>query len=142
MNEWKTAIARKKPSAPVRKLLDAGRVTGRVLDYGCGRGFDAVHLGAESYDPHFQPNMPEGQFDTIVCNFVLNVIESAETRQEVIDDIRSRLRPDGRAFISIRTDRANLNGRTKLGTWQGLVEVPGHVVSRGSGFSTYELGAA
>lgn len=137
---WKTAIVRNKPSAPVARLVRDGRIVGRVLDYGSGRGFDASYLGAECYDPHYQPVMPSGRFDTIVCNFVLNVVESAATRESIVTDIRSRLADGGCAYLTVRTDRKSLNGYTKLGTWQGYIELPDYpVVARGSGFVTYAV---
>ena len=132
-----TAISRKKPSAPMRALETAGRIVGRVLDYGCGRGYDACHYGAESFDPHYQPVMPSGRFDTIVCNFVLNVIESEQTRQSVLLDIKSRLGRNGRAYVTVRTDKKSLNGYTSKGTWQGRVVLDAPVVAKGSGFETY-----
>ena len=136
---YKTAISRNKASAPVRALNEKGLLVGRMLDYGCGRGRDACEYGMESYDPHFQPVMPDGQFDTIVCNFVLNVIESSAERRAVVQDIQARLAPGGRAFISVRTDKARLNGYTKIGTWQGRITLDAPVVARGSGYVTYML---
>jgi ATP adenylyltransferase len=138
-NAWRTAITRKKPSKPVAALEEKGLIVGRVLDYGCGRGHDASHLGAECYDPHFAPDMPTGLFDTVVCNYVLNVIPSVEEREAVLQDIRSRLAEGGRAYISVRTDKGSLNGYTKIGTWQGLVVLDAPVVAKDNGFKTYEV---
>ena len=133
----KTAITRNKPSAPMVRLKAAGRLKGKMLDYGCGKGYDASHFGMDSYDPHYQPIMPDGLFDTITCNFVLNVIESAEEREAIVRDIRSRLDCNGRAYITVRNDKKALNGRTTIGTWQGLIVLDFPIVSRGSGFVTY-----
>ena len=47
---WKTAIGRNKPSAPLRALETKGLIVGDVLDYGCGKGYDAYYLGSDSYD--------------------------------------------------------------------------------------------
>lgn len=135
----KTAIRRRAPSAPMKEHERSGRLVGRVLDYGSGRGFDADYFSIERYDPHYSPDMPGGMFDTIVCNFVLNVIESEEERDAVVTDIRSMLVPGGRAYFAVRTDKANLRGTTKIGTWQGRVVLDLPVVARGSGFETYEL---
>lgn len=137
MNEWKTAIGRVKPSAPAKRLKTDGRIVGRVLDYGCGKGYDAWWLGAESFDLHFQPTMPDGLFDTIVCNYVLNVIESPVTRREVVADVRSRLAPGGHAYFAVRTDKARLRGLTSRGTWQGLIVMDAPIVVKGSGFKVY-----
>src|SRR4051794_40328497 len=43
-----TAIRRDKPSQAAKVLVGLGRITGRVLDYGCGHGFDADHFGWEA----------------------------------------------------------------------------------------------
>ena len=54
----KTARARKKPSKPLRFLLESGLIPikVKVLDYGCGRGTDVLYLRklgrrAEGWDP-------------------------------------------------------------------------------------------
>ena len=135
----KTAITRKRPSAPMLRLALQGKIVGRALDYGCGKGMDAREFETESYDPHFQPVMPDGEFDTITCNYVLNVIESETEREEVLQDIRNRLAPGGIAYVTVRTDKAQLTGRTSIGTWQGLVELDLPIVNRGSGYKTYEV---
>jgi hypothetical protein len=139
-NSHKTAMSRNKPSAPMVRLKGSGRLVGNMLDYGCGKGYDASHFGMDSYDPYYQPVMPLGTFDTITCNFVLNVIESPEAREAVIADIRSRLSRDGRAYITVRTDKKRLNGYTSTGSWQGLIVLDMPIVSRGSGFVTYCTG--
>ncbi len=138
-NAHRTAIARSVPSVPMRALKAFGRIVGRTLDYGCGRGCDARTYGLEYFDPHYSPVMPEGRFDTIVCNYVLNVIESAETRISVLRDIQARLADGGRAYITVRTDKAALNGTTRTGTWQGLVVLDLPIVQRGPGYVTYAL---
>lgn len=137
----KTAITRTKMSAPAKWLHETGRLTGRVLDYGCGKGKDAELIGCESYDPYYQPAMPPDSFDTIMCNFVLNVIECEAERLWVVADIASRLRKGGCAYITLRTDKKSLNGRTKTGTWQGLIELDFPVVKRGSGYIIYKVQA-
>ena len=139
MNSWKTAIGRNKLSAPARTLEADGRIRGKVLDYGCGKGGDAYRLGAYSYDPHFQPVMPGGRFDTILCTFVLNVVPSVDERAAIVADVLSRLNKGGRAYFSVRTDKARLNGYTSRGTWQGTVVMDAPIVAKGSGFITYAL---
>lgn len=134
-----TAIARKTVSAPMRRLSDAGLLSGRMLDYGCGKGYDASEFGMESYDPHYQPIMPDGQFETVTCNFVLNVIASAGERDRVLRDIHARLAPGGTAYITVRNDRKSLCGTTSKGTWQGLITLSLPVVARTAGFVTYRL---
>ena len=138
-NAYKTATARKKPSAPMVRLAADGRLVGRMLDYGSGRGFDAETYGMDRYDPHYYPDVPDGLFTTIFSNYVLNVIESAATRLQVMRDIQSRLAIGGRAYITVRTDKAALKGTTRTGSWQGHIVLALPVVSSGSGYVTYEL---
>ena len=108
-----------------------------MMDYGCGRGYDASHFRMDSYDPHYQPVMPIGTFDTITCNYVLNVIESISERESIIQDVRDRLSEGGRAYFTVRTDKRSLNGCTTTGSWQGLIVLDMPIVSRGSSYVTY-----
>jgi len=134
-----TAIGRTTVSQPTKYLLGRNLIDGRTLDYGCGRGFDAKALGIESYDPYFQPDMPDGDFDTIICNYVLNVISDLTSRTIVVDLISRKLAPGGVAYISVRNDRKNLNGFTSRGTWQGLVVLTLPVVTSNANFTMYRL---
>ena len=134
---YKTAIKRKALSAPVKLLVAANRIVGRVLDYGCGRGDDARSLGCEGYDPHYRPDRPVGTFETIMCNYVLNVIESEDERREVLRDIDGLLDRHGRAYITVRNDRKKLKGYTSTGSWQGLIYLDLRIVNRCSGYVTY-----
>ena len=75
-----TAIRQTTLSAPTRYLLQHGMLKGRILDFGCGFGFDADELKRQGYDIagydyYYRPKYPEGKFDTILCNYVLNVLE-------------------------------------------------------------------
>lgn len=134
-----TAISRSVMSTPARYLNEHSLLKGRALDFGCGKGKDAQELGIEGYDPHYRPAKPQGQFDTIMCNFVLNVIEDSAERQIVLHEIMSLLSDDGVAYVSVRNDRKNLNGWTKKGTWQGFIELDLPVVKRTSTFVMYRL---
>ena len=91
-------------SAPVKFLKGQGLLQGRTLDYGCGKGFDADVLQCSKYDPHFSPELPKGKFDTIICNYVLNVIESEVVRLHTLEQIRLLLKPQGKAYITVRRD--------------------------------------
>lgn len=134
-----TAIARKKASVPVRRLVADGRIVGRTLDYGCGRGKDAEFIGCEGYDPHYRPERPEGPFMTVVCNYVLNVIEAESARVAVLRDVQDLLTEDGCAYITVRNDFDALNGYTSRGTWQGWIVLDLPVVYRCADFVTYKL---
>ena len=134
-----TALRRKSLSLPCKYLLDKNLVQGRALDYGCGHGFDADSLGADKYDPHYFPTHPEGKYNLIYCNYVLNVIEDTEIRYRVIADIYNLLERGGVAFISVRNDRKKLNGITKRGTWQGYVELDLPVENKRSEYVMYRL---
>ena len=135
-----TAIARKRPSVPMRQLDAKGLLVGRMLDYGCGKGMDAETYDMDGYDPYYNPIDPEGPYDTITCNYVLNVIEDAQERADVLESIQRLLGPGGRAYITVRDDRASLNGTTSRGTWQGKIVLDLPVVQRKSGqFVTYLL---
>ena len=133
----KTAIKRNKISAPMQKLLKDGRITRPSLDYGCGRGDDAYFLNMSRFDPYYFPSKPVGPFETITCNYVLNVIESQQERMEVLGAISALLSKNGKAYITVRNDIKNLKGYTKIGTWQGKIELDLPVLYKNSGFVTY-----
>lgn len=111
----------------------------RILDYGCGHGFDASRLGADKYDPYFYPTRPKEQFNVIYCNYVLNVIEDPAESAKVLEDISSLLTPNGVAYISVRNDRKRLNGLTAKGAWQGYVELDLPVEKKCAGYVMYRL---
>ena len=134
-----TAIARRALSTPAKYLRDHSLLEGRTLDFGCGRGFDAQELGIEGYDPHYFPAQPLGKYCTIMCNFVLNVIESKKERDAVVARIRSLLLSGGTAYISVRNDKSALKGFTSKGTWQGFIELDLPIVKRTSNYVMYKL---
>jgi ATP adenylyltransferase len=104
----KTAISRKTLPLPTRWLLGRGLLKGVILDYGCGKCFELNNLFfvSDGYDPHYRKDgIEHSSYDTIICNFVLNVIESPAARQGVIDDIQYLLAPGGVAYISVRNDK-------------------------------------
>jgi hypothetical protein len=134
-----TAIARKTASAPMKWLHEHGKLLGKKLDYGCGRGLDADIFGCEKYDPHYFKcdDFTPGEFQTITCNFVLNVIPDEQERQAVLERIEHWLAPGGVAYITIRSDVKKLGGYTRRGTWQGYVPPKLPLLHRGHGFETY-----
>lgn len=106
---YNTAIKRSKLSAPLKILLKENLIIGSVLDYGCGRGDDARALSSagfsvDSFDPYWKPDFHrEKKYDTIYCNYVLNVLKE-EDRNIVIKDVLSRLNPGGLSYFSVRRD--------------------------------------
>jgi hypothetical protein len=64
-----TAIHRKRMSAPCKWLHTRNLHVGKVLDYGCGHGYDADTLGFTAYDHEWRPNSKvlTFKYDTIQC---------------------------------------------------------------------------
>jgi 2-polyprenyl-3-methyl-5-hydroxy-6-metoxy-1,4-benzoquinol methylase len=145
-----TAMSRKTLSAPMKWMEGEGFFDGvprnKCLDYGCGKGFDADTLGFQKYDPHFFPCdgfrnvcFHGGEFDVITCNFVLNVIPNEEKRKIVLENIEYFLAPSMSAFISIRSDKKDLKGITRRGTYQGYHPPALPLIHKGSGYEIYQL---
>ena len=125
MKSHNTAMSRKTASAPLRTLDQLSLIRGSVLDYGCGRGADARYLmkndyPTESYDPYWDPkDLGDSTYDTVLCTFVLNVVEASEEKL-ILDDLRSRLSDGGRCFISVRRD-IKIDGPTSRGYQRNVV---------------------
>lgn len=105
----KTAISRTSPSKPYRLLLEKGLITGRVLDFGCGKGKDVEDLveksyNAHGYDPAHHPVRPHGKFNTILATYVLNIILHPADRSKTIREIRGFLKEGGSAYVTVRRD--------------------------------------
>ena len=133
-------MARYKPSAPMKLLSENNLLIGRILDYGCGKGFDANFYKLESYDPYYQPNLPEGKFDTITCLYVLNVVEKIEELQ-IIEKIRSILNKNGKAYFSVRRDDF-YEGINKHGLLQRRVFLEGYgfkIIKQCKSYALYEM---
>ena len=113
----KTAIKRKKLSAPMRWAIDKGHISYPLLDYGCGHGGDIFWLGcgAKGYDPHYQPYLPAGEFATVTCNYVINVVKPQE-RLEAVRAAWSKVAPNGVLMISARPQSDVLQAAAK-GSW-------------------------
>jgi cyclopropane fatty-acyl-phospholipid synthase-like methyltransferase len=94
------AVRRETVSKTARFLDEHRLLRGRILDFGCGFGFDARHFGWEAYDPHYRQKPPDGLFDTIVCIHVANML-TRDSRQELFRAIQALLAPQGKAYMSV-----------------------------------------
>ena len=130
-----TAISRSKLSAPMSFLSSNGFLGGRMLDYGCGRGFDAAALRMHQYDPYWCNILPRGRFDAITCNYVLNVLPEGEL-PKLFSRIDRYLRKDGLAYITVRRD-VKEDGYTSRGTYQRNVELDLPVLHETSSYCIY-----
>ena len=142
-NSHKTAIGRKKPSAPARWLAIRGYAQGRILDYGCGRGFDADWYHWDKYDPYYFPKVPHDNgynvYDTIMCAYVLNTLTKPwETL--VLTYIKWLLAPGGKAYITIRRNVKKV-GYTSKGTYQRNVKLRLPIIHETSDYCIYVLSA-
>ena len=97
---------RNRPSYPTRRLLAKGHIQGRVLAFGFGYGGDVSFLEAKgydvtSYDALHASSYPNGQFDTILCHYLLNLLFRRE-RSRVLMEVAELLRPSGAAYFTVR----------------------------------------
>lgn len=96
---YQTAICRTSSSAPIAWYQANGLLHGDVLDYGCGQD---VHSYAK-FDPAYYPDysLLQKRWDTITCNYVLNVLPLEHNRVELLLALKSLLEQDGKVLISI-----------------------------------------
>ena len=94
------AIRHQDPSFAASWLVENQPVKDPVLDFGCGHGYDADHFGWSGYDPYYRQQEPEGTFNTVICNRVLNML-TRESRQSAIESIRRFLSDDGIAWLVV-----------------------------------------
>ena len=92
------AIRRSTVSFAAAWLVEQAYVRGRVLDYGCGFGFDADHYGWEAFDPYYRQRALEGKFETVVCNHVLNML-TRTSRERAMGEMQGLLSAEGAAFL-------------------------------------------
>lgn len=131
-NPHLTAIERTSISFPTRWLKQNNLLKGEILDFGCGFGFDTDQLKNQGYnivgyDNYYRPELPEKRFDTIICNYVLNVLEPNE-QAEVLMSVSELLKPTGKAYFTVRRDLKSEGFRThyvhKQPTYQSNVILP------------------
>lgn len=107
-NSHLTVKERETVSFPTRILWEKNQLKGDILDFGCGLGKDIVFLQekgfqVEGYDPHYLPQYPEKQYDTIICNYVLNVL-LPEEQAHVFMAVSELLKKGGKAYFTVRRD--------------------------------------
>jgi len=132
-----TAITRRKPSVPMRNLSSLGLLNGTLLDFGSGKGFDATHFGMDKYDPHYSPQIPDGNYETITCNYVFNVVEK-DQELNLIRSIQHLLEVGGKAYITVRRD-IKTEGYTSKKTYQRNVLLQLPILKETSTYCTYIL---
>lgn len=115
-----SAVHRTKPSITIQWLQDQGLLVGDILDYGCGKGLDADHFGMDKYDP-FDPSWcnvsldTDKRYDTIICNFVINILEPGEDIP-LLENIQRLLKEDGNAYLIV------LRHYRKMASYKGDVQ--------------------
>jgi len=150
MNSNSQKTQRKNTAATYKKLLPM--VQGVILDYGAGllegtKVFQDNLFNAEAYEPfprddihpdYTSVDQINRKFDTIVCNCVLNVIDSEKERREIVLSIWNLLEDGGNAFIMVRSV-ANVEAYIKTATTVGAHEYrfPNGVFQKG--FTLAEL---
>lgn len=131
-NPHLTAIERTSMSFPTRWLKRHNLLKGEILDFGCGFGYDTDQLKKErfeivGYDNYYRPVYPEKCFDTIICNYVLNVLEPNE-QAEVLMSVSELLKSTGKAYFAVCRDLKTEGFRThyvhKQPTYQSNVILP------------------
>ncbi|MCO6045584.1 class I SAM-dependent methyltransferase [Aeoliella sp. ICT_H6.2] len=105
------AVRRTQVSAGALWLTSHGMVRGRVLDFGCGFGFDAAHFGWDAFDPYYRQTPVEGPYDTIVCNHVLNML-TRTSRLQAFETMQRLLGEEATAYLIVPR---NIPERGKLG---------------------------
>jgi 2-polyprenyl-3-methyl-5-hydroxy-6-metoxy-1,4-benzoquinol methylase len=145
MGSHKTAISRKGPSAPLKLILDKEKICGPILDYGSGHGADSRHLSnlnykVTSYDPYWAPislRNRDSSYSTIICNYVLNVVDESEEKN-ILLNIKNLLLPNGVAYISVRRD-IKKEGVTTKGLQRNVTLDLPKVYERKGSFCIYKV---
>ena len=145
-NPHLTAIERTSMSYPTRWLKRHNLLKGEILDFGCGYGFDTDQLKNEGYDivgydNYYRPDYPSKRFDTIICNYVLNVLEPEE-QAEVLMSVSELLKPTGTAYFTVRRDLKTEGFRIhyvhKQPTYQSNVVLPYRSLFKNENCEIYE----
>lgn len=114
----KTAMPRTKASRPCLFLLKKiGMYSDTLLDYGCGYGADCDWLGATGYDPYYRPTKPQGTFEVVMCNYVLNVLPTREEREELVRAAWNYVADRGYLFFAVRLAN-EIKAKAVAGNWE------------------------
>ncbi|WP_300729829.1 bifunctional class I SAM-dependent methyltransferase/HIT family protein [uncultured Bacteroides sp.] len=141
-----TALKRTTLSAPARYLMEHGLLKGEILDFGCGYAFDTEELGRRGYsvtgyDNYYRPEYPCKKFDTIICIYVLNVLEPIP-QTEVLMTVSQLLKPGGKAYFAVRrdlkTEGFRLHAIYKEYTYQCNVKLPYRSIAANASYEIYE----
>ncbi|MDR9418524.1 bifunctional class I SAM-dependent methyltransferase/HIT family protein [Gracilimonas sp.] len=145
-NSHLTAKERDKESFPTRKLYKMGVIKGNVLDFGSGYGKDAEFLQSKNisctnYDPYHAPDYPDQKFDTILCQYVLNVL-FPEEQAEVLMSVSELLKSSGKAYFTVRRDLKRTGFRNhyvhRVPTYQCNVVLPYKTIFKNEFCEIYE----
>lgn len=111
---YKTAMSRKGPSSiaksVISRLSDPLGIES-ILDYGCGRGADVAYYkengyvveGYDNHSPFGFSNKPNGKFDLITINYVLNVLANPYERYLVLKEASQYLKENGYMLVTARS---------------------------------------
>lgn len=120
-------------------LLSQVPKSARILDFGCGQGDYVRALKAQGYDIHGMEFFrrkgnaldyaainrmidvlclsvkTKGQWDVVICDYVLNSVDSQQAEDDVMGCVSAFLKPGGRAFFSGRpADRIDTAARATM----------------------------
>lgn len=145
-NSHLTVKKRKWPSFPAKQLFLRGLIKGKILDFGSGLGVDVDFLKSNgldcvAYDPYYKPDYPKEKFDTIICNYVLNIL-LPEEQAHVLMAVSELLKDNGKAYFAVRRDIKRggfrYNPKHKCKTYQCNVVLPYKSILRTEHCEIYE----
>lgn len=111
---WLTALKRKSISKPFKYIINNNLISNnhKILDYGCGYGYDVQELiqlnyNITGFDKYIEPFndkniLNNSKFDIIVSNYMFNVIPSLEERRATLKNMLTLLNENGQIIITVR----------------------------------------